>query len=322
MVNWRRRQGDCFDHQAFGLRSDNRRPPPTTDWRSNVPSWERDFCYSVGLVHWGKIVEAKKYMHLNHMNIVKWNDSAGEEAFNNAKSQFWAKINGLPCDIPLPDPNKHIDEIDWNATIDPDLLLDLELELEKKEPKPTLDQNQDEQKILNIFYPTLLSQTIRPTGWGDEEDVQKDTNVPLNLGQTDSSLNYWETNWDQTNVAIGYQGTNYGWNDWDHYPNQWGGHYYEDSGNFNVRRVDNNRWGTWAANSGRKEGTGFYSSRQKNSRFQGDEFQNDRGRRDHRGGGRKKRENFGYGKPPLKQWNMKTCAPKGGNPLSLEKPVL
>nr|XP_027186958.1 uncharacterized protein LOC105851370 [Cicer arietinum] len=71
-----------------------------------------------------KLVETK-YMYL-YDNVVNWNDSASEEAFDNAKSRFWSEINGLPCDIPLPDPDIYIDDIDWSSTIDPELILDLE----------------------------------------------------------------------------------------------------------------------------------------------------------------------------------------------------
>ncbi|XP_052171270.1 uncharacterized protein LOC127787330 [Diospyros lotus] len=94
---------------------------------SGVPSWERQFCILVGSVPWEKVVVARHYMFC-HNDVVKWNDSAGEEAFNNAKERFWAAINGLPCDIPLPDPNIYIDEIDWNPHIDPELIAGLDRE--------------------------------------------------------------------------------------------------------------------------------------------------------------------------------------------------
>nr|XP_027186949.1 uncharacterized protein LOC113783901 isoform X1 [Cicer arietinum] len=94
-------------------------------WQPTVPRWEKMFCSSVGSVPWEKLVETKKYMYL-YDNVVNWNDSASEEAFDNAKSRFWSEINGLPCDIPLPDPDIYIDDIDWSSTIDPELILDLE----------------------------------------------------------------------------------------------------------------------------------------------------------------------------------------------------
>ncbi|EHA8592412.1 hypothetical protein COCNU_contig69494402G000010 [Cocos nucifera] len=59
-------------------------------------------------------------------DIVKWNDSAGEEAFRNAKARYWAEINGLHCNLPLPDPDMHIDMVVDDAYIDPQLVEDLE----------------------------------------------------------------------------------------------------------------------------------------------------------------------------------------------------
>lgn len=90
-----------------------------------VPPWEKKFCRSIGSVPWWKVVAAKKYTFC-HSNILSWDDSAGEEAFQNAKKRFWAKINGLPCDILLPDPDTYIDKINWNPIIDLELIEDLE----------------------------------------------------------------------------------------------------------------------------------------------------------------------------------------------------
>ncbi|KAM1455437.1 hypothetical protein ACFX1R_005827 [Malus domestica] len=106
-----------------------------------VPYWERKFCTTVGSVPWRKLVETKKYMSL-YKNIVEWNDSAGEEAFNNAKNRFWAEMNGLipSSDISLPDPDMYIDDIDWSSScnnIDPQLILDLE---KSKKTKPSDDR--------------------------------------------------------------------------------------------------------------------------------------------------------------------------------------
>ena len=61
-----------------------------------------------------------------HSNVFDWNDSAAEEAFQNAKSHYWAKINSLPCDISLPDPDTYINQIDWSPYIDPDLIKEID----------------------------------------------------------------------------------------------------------------------------------------------------------------------------------------------------
>ncbi|OMO86112.1 hypothetical protein COLO4_21307 [Corchorus olitorius] len=108
-------------------------------------------------------------------NVVQWDDSAGEEAFNNAKNRFWAEINGLPCDIRLPDPDSYIDEIDWDSEIDPELLLDLE-----REPEAP-DENDKNESVVILGNPLLLNQPysfIGPTGWGDaEEGAVKENNM-------------------------------------------------------------------------------------------------------------------------------------------------
>ncbi|XVE99879.1 hypothetical protein REPUB_Repub03eG0239700 [Reevesia pubescens] len=92
-----------------------------------VPLWEKKFCTLVGRISWRKIVDAKKFMYYND-NVLTWDDSAGEEAFQNAKRRYWAEISGFSCDISAPNPNSFIDEINWNPYIDPELIRDLEQE--------------------------------------------------------------------------------------------------------------------------------------------------------------------------------------------------
>ncbi|CAN4080643.1 unnamed protein product [Withania somnifera] len=93
---------------------------------NSVPSWEIDFCRAAG-IPWHKVVSAKKYMYC-YDNVVKWDDSAGEEALNDAKRRYWAEISGLPPRSPPPNPDVYIDKIDWDSTIDPELILDLDRE--------------------------------------------------------------------------------------------------------------------------------------------------------------------------------------------------
>ncbi|KAI3415204.1 uncharacterized protein J3R85_015385 [Psidium guajava] len=124
MDSWRGQKG-YNHHQGTQWNRLFRRKPPTGNWRPAVPSWEREFCRLVGSVPWRKLVEAKRYIHL-YDKVLKWNDSAAEEAFRNAKERFLAEINGTPCSIALPDPNLHIDEVDWASEVDPELLRDLD----------------------------------------------------------------------------------------------------------------------------------------------------------------------------------------------------
>ncbi|XP_028776362.1 uncharacterized protein LOC114733126 isoform X2 [Neltuma alba] len=93
--------------------------------QDGIPLWEKKFCTLVGLVPWQKVVDTKNFVSC-HSNVLNWNDSAAEEAFQNAKKQYWAEINSLPCDISLPDSDTYIDQIDWNPYIDPELIEDLD----------------------------------------------------------------------------------------------------------------------------------------------------------------------------------------------------
>lgn len=68
------------------------------------------------MMAWEKICEAKKRLTI-YEKVANWDDSAGEDAFKNAKTRYWATINGLPCHIPLPDPDAYIDVVDHDAVI-------------------------------------------------------------------------------------------------------------------------------------------------------------------------------------------------------------
>ncbi|XP_048138920.1 uncharacterized protein LOC115737650 isoform X2 [Rhodamnia argentea] len=135
-------------------------------WQPAVPSWEKQFCQSVGSVPWRRLLEAKKYLHI-HDKVVKWNDSAVEEAFHNAKDRYWEEINGLPCSISSPDPNIHIDEVDWESKVDPELLLDLE-----RGPEAFYSSNSGP---TIIFGDVFANPSFACDGWGDvEEEWAKD----------------------------------------------------------------------------------------------------------------------------------------------------
>ncbi|KAK7267294.1 hypothetical protein RIF29_19963 [Crotalaria pallida] len=133
---------------------------PSGIWKPTVPRWEKEFCSKVGSVPWEKLVETKKYLHL-HENVMKWDDSAGKEAFDSAKKRFWAEYNGTRCDIPLPDPDLYLDDIDWNKTDDPQLL-----DFEKEEKVP-VDEGV---VILDISF--LIGDQFACIGWGDAETAE------------------------------------------------------------------------------------------------------------------------------------------------------
>ncbi|KAB1224930.1 hypothetical protein CJ030_MR1G014014 [Morella rubra] len=127
MGNWRHRPGRRIFRQQRAAWSPPREfdPDHPPEWKDGVPLWEKQFCTLVGSIPWGKVVDTKKFISC-HNNVVRWDDSAGEEAFQTAKKRFWAKINGIHCDISVSDPDIYIDEIDWNPYIDPELIEELD----------------------------------------------------------------------------------------------------------------------------------------------------------------------------------------------------
>ncbi|KAF2322438.1 hypothetical protein GH714_017033 [Hevea brasiliensis] len=130
MGNWRNRRPRRFFYEQYidpaSSYYDPEEPTPNPEFAEDgVPSWEKKFCSLIGSVPWKKVVNVKKFMYC-HGSVLNWDDSAGEEAFQNAKKRFWAEINGLTSEISLPNPDKYIDKINWNPDIDPELIKDLE----------------------------------------------------------------------------------------------------------------------------------------------------------------------------------------------------
>lgn len=91
-----------------------------------IPVWEKRFCEVIGSVPWQKVVEARYFKSCYRGNVITWNDSACEETFHNEKKRFWSQVNGLHCDVSLPDPDLFISEVDWDTFIDPELIKDIE----------------------------------------------------------------------------------------------------------------------------------------------------------------------------------------------------
>jgi hypothetical protein len=258
-------------------------------WQPTVPSWEKRFCYSVGSIPWRKLLETKRFMYL-YENVVQWNDSAGEEAFHNAKNRFWAEINGLPCNISLPDPDIYIDQIDWNSNVDPELLLDLE-----REPKD-VDETSKGEEVVIIGNPLLLNQPFSCAGWGElEEEFQKVPDLALDPGLGDFNHKVtkddfpWEKSVTLPNEAMNEDGWGNCWNDSCGWGNsEWGA----NNDRKNVSDGTGGDWGTWDGQGQKREGAVRHMSRYKTSRFHGDEYPVDRGLWRH-GRGRR-RVNFVY----------------------------
>ncbi|KAJ1274119.1 hypothetical protein BS78_05G038400 [Paspalum vaginatum] len=113
----------------------SRRPPPRPlfpppDHGQNqcpvpVPLWEREFCSIVGNISWETFCENKEYTGIFH-SIKEWDDSGAFENFERAKARFYAAYHGEPSDIPLPDPDTYIDEVDHRCEVDPALVAELD----------------------------------------------------------------------------------------------------------------------------------------------------------------------------------------------------
>ncbi|CAK7331124.1 unnamed protein product [Dovyalis caffra] len=141
-------------------RSRNCRKTSQTQYRSSssVPRWEKEFCLDVG-----NLLEAKKYISETN-EIMQWDDSEGKECFYNAKNRLWALNYGRApyCRPSLPNPDKYIDEIDWNSEFDTQLLMELE---EARKPVP----RKEESSVVDNPWMLPVEQ-IRPTGWDVRED--------------------------------------------------------------------------------------------------------------------------------------------------------
>lgn len=190
MANWRRKHdGFTYSQETTGKQMALLDKEHHTGlWKPAVPSWEKEFCRRVGSVSWKKLLAAKTVKVYNQ-NVVDWDDSACEEAFQNAKTRFWAEINGLSCDISLPDPDIYIDDVDWNNSyVDPDLLSDLEDEATMNSDEEEMDVIEEVNLTDGCLY--YLNQCVPCTGWGNEEEglMASGRDIVFGCTNNDSSL--------------------------------------------------------------------------------------------------------------------------------------
>ncbi|KAL5059271.1 hypothetical protein RYX36_030877 [Vicia faba] len=258
MASWRKNQGISNRQEGNRRYSSYNGKPPLDNRFSRVPLWEKKFCTSVGAVPWRRFIEGKRYMVL-HSDVMKWEDSAVKEAFDNAKNRYWAEINGFPCHIPLPDPDMYIDEVDWDASVDPELYLDLDREVEAR--RKMIEEN--EETVIED-NPLGHGWKLTPTGWGDddEEEVTK-PREPSYVGEGWGSNNHEnnETNSREQNDS----------QRWEHY----GGELHDTYQARNRRNIN------WGGNNRRRENNISWS---KNQEYH---YDNNRGRRNGGRGGRR-----------------------------------
>ncbi|XP_031500873.1 uncharacterized protein LOC116264658 isoform X2 [Nymphaea colorata] len=267
-------------------------------WKPTVPAWEKEFCATVCLIPWWKVCEAKKIMPL-YENVVQWNDSAGEEAFSNAKKRFWAKINGLPCDVSLPDPDIYIDEIDWDSIddVDPELLLALEQQepiVAEKSKGDSLNSEQPGSTGNNwenfVVFSCHQGNNLFPcSGWGDGDDWARGVNnctAESNRWKDDFKNNGQATqvrnSWDSVDFAPGNKDNvpipSSGWDDasphnwpecsWGNdYVSSWKCHDWNHGltqfSSYDPAEQGKRNWAVTNGSGRKREGGGRYGSRYK-----------------------------------------------------------
>ncbi|CAL5193411.1 unnamed protein product [Lathyrus oleraceus] len=267
MANWRRNQG-FNNHQVGNRRSSSYKgKSPLYNRFSTVPLWEKKFLATVGQVPWRKLLES-------HSNVMKWEDSAVKQAFYDAKFRFWADINGYSWDIPLPDPDMYIDEVDWDASVDPELCLDLEREAEARHI-----MSQQEETVI-VDNPLGHGWDFTPTGWEvEDEEVTK----PREPSYGDEG---WGSNNHENNETNSWeQNDSQRWIPKEHY----GGDLHDK---YQASNGGNRNWGAWEGNNRRRENNISWS---KNHAYWhgNNQYKMNRGRK--RGGGRGGgRENITY----------------------------
>ncbi|KAL3622573.1 hypothetical protein CASFOL_033984 [Castilleja foliolosa] len=262
---------------------------------NRVPSWEIDYCNSVK-VPWRKIMASKKYIYC-YPTVLDWDASAGEEALQNAKQRYWATINNLPCDNPLPNPDIYIGEIDWNPYLDPELMADLDRQafdpdkVQNVENSDTNDKNQSTNDNPWERDPVQGSGSLKDAAeqgwsrWDDSANVKKDNPWEQSCSEHVDSLknNCWKKS---GNESWGWQQGNEKLLGFDNSCN-----YVRQEG-WGQRENSNNRGG-WVR--GNCNGEGFNnrneSWNQRESEYRGNEpkYWDTQG---FRGGGCRKREGF------------------------------
>ncbi|KAK4372088.1 hypothetical protein RND71_007472 [Anisodus tanguticus] len=229
---------------------------------NSVPSWEIDFCRSAG-IPWHKVVSAKKYMYC-YDNVVKWDDSAGQEALDDAKRRYWAWLSGVHPQSPPPNPDMYIDKVDWDSTIDPELILDLDREyFNPNEPETSIKSEN------NLVSGCTL---VWEDKTGDNENAWESGNVQSSK-TGDNGENPWESGnvqgsktgdngenpWERANVqgSKTFEDVEQTWNEWDNSANIKDDDPWERSCPKTQGNLKNTAWGGRGNESGWNTGLNY-----------------------------------------------------------------
>ncbi|THU72688.1 hypothetical protein C4D60_Mb04t14820 [Musa balbisiana] len=262
--------------------------PPPQPWGGwgcpphSVPLWEKIYLSDVCGMPWERICMIRRCMSVSrHEGVFRWDDSAALEAFQNSKTRFWAEYHARPCDIPLPDPDMFIDEVDHDAVIDPQLIADLEMKPADSadlgdgriNKLPSATDNSGG-RLPTANWDVYLAQEVRPTGWGDVPEPNSWNQQ--GKGVVGNSWNCVGRGWDQ-------QATQ---------DDQWRGRGRDNYVGYNDRMSI--PWGTWEITNrnfepGRRNGRtrdegGHWGPRHTRPKYQTNAYQlNDDRRRNYKG---------------------------------------
>ncbi|WVZ88108.1 hypothetical protein U9M48_034660 [Paspalum notatum var. saurae] len=231
-----------------------------------VPLWEREFCSYVGNISWQRFCENKQYVWGYH-NIEQWDDSGALENFQNAKARFWANYHGRPSDVPLPDRDMFIDEVDHRCKVDPELVADLDkvrLPFDSDNNPAPASAGADSKCAQNESgnWDIYIEKPADVNKWELEASLRPDTAA---WGAKDESSDRW----DDTNAGWSAPLEKPGWRGWSKNRYSFG-----DRSNDIGGGADKNRYPLSHA-SGRKRnggaGGGWYSQERKNKQRSQDE---------------------------------------------------
>lgn len=196
--------------------------------------------------------------------MLNWDGSAAKEALQNAKERFWALINDLPCDNPLPDPDLYIDEIDWNPQMDPELMAELDL------PIFDPDQAQKFESLETIDEWVECAQThYDKTKFGSDNPWERN-NAQGSGSLKDACDNPWKRNntqgagsledisdnpWERDNIrGAGCSKDLHGWGRWDDTVNLKNGNPWEQITSHPVDSLKDTAWRNRNESWGRSQG--------------------------------------------------------------------
>lgn len=172
-------------------------------------------------------------------NVGKWDDSAAEEAFHDAKRRYWEKINCLPCETPLPQDNLYIDEINWNPCIDPKQISDLDQEYFNPDEVAKAQTSQTSVGSRNSAVP------VRHLVENDENPDEVPCGSTIQWGKNIKSMNSKDaTNpWEQSCTVVDKSLRNNAWGgSADKDPIQEDGHHWVQTAKAMDSRDVNNPW--------------------------------------------------------------------------------